>query len=126
MNEHDLARKIARRLNEGLTQLGPATGDRLQRVRRRALGHYRAGRPVFGLAWVHALKTGHGPWFASPSRLWLPAAVLILGLLTVTHWHATQPGADIEDIDAALLAGDLPIHAYLDKDFHTWLESSSQ
>jgi hypothetical protein len=52
-------------------------------------------------------------------------AVLIFGLLAVNQWRDTQNAAEIEEIDAAVLTGDLPLDAYLDKGFDAWLKRSS-
>ena len=62
----------------------------------------------------------------SPFRAWVPLAVLVLGLVFVTYWQTTQQMNDISEIDAHLLAQDLPIHAFIDTGFDTWLEGSSQ
>jgi hypothetical protein len=50
--------------------------------------------------------------------------VLILGLLSINHWRELQVAAEIEEIDAAVLTGDLPLDAYLDKGFDAWLKHS--
>lgn len=124
MSEQDRAKKIAQQLDQGLTQIGPNIITRLQGARRAALARHGAREPVFGLAWA-----GHGR--GNPShghanyQLWLPLIALVLGLSTVTYWQTTQQNGDNEEVDAALLAEDLPIHAYLDKDFDIWLESSA-
>jgi hypothetical protein len=55
----------------------------------------------------------------------LPMAVLILGLVAVNQWRDTQNAAEIEEIDTAVLTGDLPLDAYLDKGFDAWLKRSS-
>ena len=38
---------------------------------------------------------------------------------------AAGVAAEIEEIDAAVLTGDLPLDAYLDKGFDAWLKPSS-
>ena len=54
------------------------------------------------------------------------ARISILALLAALFWQNSRQNGDIAEIDAALLSGDLPIHAYLDQEFDTWLESSSR
>lgn len=125
MNEHELAKKIARHLNQGLAALGQDTAKKLQTARKKALASYKEHQPVFGLAWATALPFGRSRPGPSFYRLWLPLAVLIVGLVSITYWQGRQ-NAEIVETDAALLAEELPIHAYLDKDFEQWLESSSQ
>jgi hypothetical protein len=38
---------------------------------------------------------------------------------------ALNPEVDIGELDAQLLTGELPIDAFLDKDFDSWLKSAS-
>jgi len=52
--------------------------------------------------------------------------VLILGLIAINQWRDSQVAAEIEEIDAAVLTGDLPLDAYLDKGFDAWLRRFSQ
>ena len=40
------------------------------------------------------------------------------------YWQRTPSVEEIEEIDAAILTSDLPINAYLDKSFDTWLKRS--
>jgi hypothetical protein len=78
------------------------------------------------LAWAgNAIGRSGGPSALIP-RLLLPMAVLILGLIAINQWRDTQVAAEIEEIDAAVLTGDLPLDAYLDKGFDAWLKRSLQ
>ena len=60
------------------------------------------------------------------SGLWLPLVVLLLGLMFITYWQATDQMNDISEIDAHLLAEELPFDAFIDTGFDTWLEGSSE
>jgi len=51
--------------------------------------------------------------------------VLLLVLATGFYWQAQNSLSDLEDVDSALLADDLPVSAYLDKGFDAWLHGSS-
>jgi hypothetical protein len=51
--------------------------------------------------------------------------MLLLALAGVWYWQTATQQQD-EDVDAALLAGDLPVNAYVDHDFHSWLDQSAQ
>lgn len=126
MNERNLAKNIARQLNAGLGQIDKDIANRLQAARKQALEKYRAPQPVFGWAWAggshpHSRHNGH-----THLRWWLSAGVLILALLAALFWQNSRQNGDIAELDAALLSGDLPIHAYLDQEFDAWLESSSR
>ena len=51
--------------------------------------------------------------------------LLLLSLGGIVYWQTVQQNNDVEEIDTHLLTGDLPINAYLDKDFDAWLKRSS-
>ena len=55
----------------------------------------------------------------------LAGAALILALVGIQYyWQQPPTVEEIEEIDAALLTSDLPINAYLDKSFDTWIKRS--
>ena len=55
----------------------------------------------------------------------LATALLVAGLVAIYSWQQDQRAADVEELDAQLLADDLPIDAYLDRGFETWLKKVS-
>src|SRR5256886_9355316 len=125
MNEQQIAYRIRQLLNRG-RDLGQGIVARLKKSRERALAgrHVESRVPV--LAWAgNAIGRSGGPSALVP-RLLLPMAVLILGLIAINQWRDSQVAAEIEEIDAAVLTGDLPLDAYLDKGFDAWLRRSSQ
>ncbi len=125
MNEQQIAYRIKQLLNRGL-DLDARKLARLKESRERALAcqHVESRVPV--LAWAgNAIGRSGGPSTLIP-RLLLPMAVLILGLIAINQWRDIQVAAEIEEIDAAVLTGDLPLDAYLDKGFDAWLKRSSQ
>jgi len=125
MNQPDdeLARHIVRHLDAGVDQLDAETRERLRGARDRALGRYRAPRPVpvFGLAWAgQAMARLSAHRFYSVRNL-LVVTLVVLALAGVAVWSAFAPSNELADIDASLLTDELPISAYLDKGFDTWL-----
>ncbi len=124
MNEHDLAKKITQHLDYGTANLDSRIHYRLQTARQHAMEAYAQPRHGFNLAWEGRGHSGHRSY--SPFRAWVPLALLILGLMFVTYWQNTQEMNDVSEIDAHLLALDLPVHAFIDSGFDTWLEGSSQ
>lgn len=125
MNEQEeLARRIAKLLDESADNLASAQRDRLTTARRLALSAYREHASP---AWVPA-------WAGNFSRITerrvfgvhylLPIAALVLGLAGVAYINA-GPTSEIADIDAGLLTDELPINAYLDPGFDSWLKRSS-
>ncbi|OGA02456.1 MAG: hypothetical protein A3I00_07515 [Betaproteobacteria bacterium RIFCSPLOWO2_02_FULL_64_12] len=124
MNEQHLGFKIRHYLNQGLA-LEAGTLARLKAARERALDRRRMAAADPAQAWAGNVLTmigGPGPLF---SRVVVPTAILVLGLIGINYWYQSQVAAEIEEIDAAMLTGDLPIDAYLDKGFDAWLKRSS-
>jgi hypothetical protein len=124
MNEQQIAYRIKQLLNRGL-DLDAGKLARLKAAREAALLRQRAESRVPAWAWAdNVIGKSGGPYAVIP-RLLLPMAVLILGLIAINHWRDTQVAAEIEEIDAAVLTGDLPLDAYLDKGFDAWLKRVS-
>lgn len=122
--DHELAEKIVRHLNYGAGQLGEETRGRLLAARKAALSHYQdKPEPVRGLAWAgHAITKSGGRRF--DARHLIMAATLIAGLIGVIYWQTRSPANEIAEIDLGLLTDDLPINAYLDRSFDSWLKRS--
>lgn len=124
--DDELAGKIVQQLDDGVERLDPATRERLAVARKVALSRYRERpEPVFGLAWaVNAIshKAGQRPHGA---RYLAAVAALVLGLIGVVYWQTMTPN-DFSDIDVNLLTDDLPLNAYLDRGFDSWLKRASR
>lgn len=118
MNEDDLARRVVTHLDRGLSALPAGTASKLQSVRLAALSRSRPATP--GIAgtlqsWIFG---------GSPAlRLGLPAAVVVASLTGLLYWQTSSHHED--ELDAGLLAGELPIHAYTDPGFDAWLRHTS-
>jgi len=125
MNQPDdeLARRIVKHLDAGMDQIDPATRERLAIARERALGRYRERpAPVMGMAWAgNAIAWVSGHRFHSVRYL-VAVTVLVLGLAGLGLWNSFGPNNELVDIDAGLLTDELPINAYLDKGFDSWLK----
>jgi gamma-glutamyl phosphate reductase len=125
-HEDELANRIARLLDEGTDDLSADTRERLAHVRKLALSRQQ-GRKVQAL--VPALA---GPISRVTEqsvfgvRYVIPLAALILGLIGVVYVNRSNLASDIADIDAGLLTDELPINAYLDQGFDSWLKRSSR
>jgi len=125
--EHELAKKIVRHLDYGVDQLEPRARARLFAARQSALSHYRE-QPVAvaGLAWagqVAARITDHR--YASTRQL-AAISLLVVALAGIAYWQSNGVTNETTDIDAGLLTDELPINAYLDKGFDSWLKRSSR
>ncbi len=122
MNEREFGHQIKQQLDRTL-DLNPAALNRLQVARQQALARQRLSEPVFVLAWVDAVA-GRMSGNPASAGIVLAGAALILALVGIQYWQRAPTVEEIEEIDAALLTSDLPINAYLDKSFDTWLKRS--
>ncbi len=121
---HELAGKIVQHLNYGTEQVNAVTRERLLAARKIALSHYRdKPEPVWNLAWAGPMARFGGHRF--DARYLIAAAVLIAGLIGVIYWQNRSQANEIAEIDVGLLTDDLPINAYLDRSFDSWLKRSS-
>ena len=124
MNEPQFGNKIRQVLNQGL-QLDGKTLSRLRLAREKALRQQLVAKPAQGLAWVDNVVGDFGGYGGFSLRVLLPMVVLIGGLLAISNWQQNLRVAEVEEIDALLLSGDLPLDAYLDKGFEAWLKKRS-
>ena len=122
MNERKFGHQFKQQLDQAL-DLEPATLNRLKVAREQALSRQRMTEPAFALAWVDAV-VGRLSGNPASASIFLAGAALILALVGIQYWQQSPTVEEIEEIDAALLTSDLPINAYLDKSFDTWLKRS--
>lgn len=123
MNEREFANRIKQELNFGSGQIEPGVLDRLKEAREQATQRYAtrsAHQPAVAFAGPHAFATGIF------GRKWLPVATLLLVLIGGVLWQHQNMGTGDDDVDAALLASDLPLNAFVDQNFHLWLDHSPQ
>ena len=125
MNEHHLGYRVRQILNQGLV-LDEEKLARLKTARERAVARQRITAPRMVLAWADNLTGSVGGSASVFSRFLLPAAMLILGLVAINTWQQSQAVQELVEIDSGVLAGELPIDAYLDRGFDAWLKRSSQ
>ncbi|MDR2240635.1 MAG: DUF3619 family protein [Zoogloeaceae bacterium] len=116
--ERELAHKIRHYLNLGADEVDRGTADRLFAARRSALARQKTANAQRTLAGI-----GHIAAEAVLPRVKALIAIagLITGVVGVSLWNDAEKTAELEEIDIALLADDLPINAYLDKGFQTWI-----
>ena len=116
MNEQQL-RQL---LNQGIT-VRPEIGARLAQAREQALARQRP-EPAPALAWADNVVGSVGGWGGLALRVLLPLALLVGSGAVIYTWQQNQRAAELEEIDAQLLTDDLPIDAYLDRNFQNWLK----
>lgn len=123
------AMRLRSRLDTSAGSLSPDIRERLRVARERAMDHARpaaALQPQLALAGIGGSLRDHddeGPrWWRLASVL--PMLVLVLGLGLIQYSdHIDRVDATAE-VDAALLADDLPPEAYADPGFEAYLQSA--
>jgi hypothetical protein len=128
-DQHEFAKKLTAYLDNGAAQLKAGTVYRLSQARGKALA--ALGQPAWTsegrAAQVHAYA-GAGRGTASPGGglrkgawLWLGVVLMAAAGFGYQQWQVYQQTREIEELDVQILSSDLPIDAYLDRGFQTWL-----
>ncbi len=130
--QNRFALRVAARLNEHAHALAPDLSERLRFARERALQGARTARQAataqagvsFGTNGTAILGGGpsSGPtwWIKLGSAL--PLIALVAGLVLIQRWHVNAQISTAAEIDASLLADDLPPTAYGDAGFVEFLK----
>lgn len=118
MKQDEYARKLKPWLDRAADGVGELQATRLRAARLRALDACGQPRRLFGLVPVssgsaQALRAG----LMERAMLFLPLAVF----LAVLAYQSAVREPDLSDLDAQLLTQELPVDAYLDQDFRSWL-----
>lgn len=123
-----VAYRLAGRLSERAANLEDDVSERLRFAREKALERAQAARaaqarPVVGVGASGAALLGSaGGWWVRLGSV-LPLIALAAGLLLIQHLHGEAQIAAAAEIDAELLADDLPPAAYSDAGFVEFLKT---
>ena len=124
--EKDFARSIVQSLNLGLSQIDEDKLARIRKSRQRAMAAYREPVTILGLVTVTGQTLDMTNWIRKP-LFWLPILAIAV---TVAGYSLSGQDENFDEtggeLDAQLLTGELPINAFLDKDFGSWVQESSQ
>lgn len=115
--------RVAARLSEQADALPHDLSERLRFARERALERARAVRaaPAVVANGGGTLSVGGaGGWWWRLASL-APVVALVAGLVLIQHQDEAEQARVVADIDAALLADDLPPAAYADAGFAEFL-----
>ncbi len=127
-----LAARLVAGLGERAAALPHDIGERLRVGREQAILRARDARlkaPAVAPAFAGAGVAGGAIRLGGPSPWWqrmasaLPLLVLLAGLLLIDQWNTREQMLAAADIDAVLLADDLPPAAYTDPGFGEFLRS---
>lgn len=129
MNTKDLnfAYKVRNALNENIDNIPASTAERLASARKIALSRKKKDSPL--LAWLpQRVVAGDVGGFFDRSLSWLgrmglavPVVALVAGLISIYQFEQQQRISETAEIDAAVLADELPLSAYLDHGFNAYL-----
>lgn len=127
-HEHEIAEKIVRRLDLGSRNISSDAAARLAAAREQALAQFQFQQaPELGAAGPGRFISYMIERPAAGARYTISLAVLILGLAGIVYWQSSNgSGNEVADLDVRLLTDDLPIDAYLDKGFDSWLKRQSR
>ena len=122
------ARRVVARLNDNAEQLGGDVTERLRFARERAVARAALARTTAASAPVGItasgaalLGAGSGWWVKVASVL--PLLALVVGLMLIQRWQTTAQISVAAEVDAALLADDVPPTAYRDAGFIEFLKT---
>ena len=120
--------KIRQYLHQSTEQLDHDIAERLRVGRELALEQQKKEQDVL-IAVPAALYAGsntstmtQSPWWKQGLSWTLPAVVLFLALSGANQWQEAQRIDELAEIDAMILADDLPLNAHLDPGFIATLQ----
>ena len=126
-DEKDTAKAIVGLLDESASRLDKNITDRLARAREQAVGKLAQGARTAGghigragMASLFMDYFSHHRMVSSTALAFSAVLVAFVATQQLNNQEAEGQG------DAFLLASELPPEAFLDKEFHTWLEKTSQ
>ncbi|MFT3734419.1 MAG: DUF3619 family protein [Rhodocyclaceae bacterium] len=120
--EQAFALKLRNRLNAGAATLPADAAVRLFEARQAALDcHTRRTSGLSVVSFGRSVLSLGGDALRPMSA----ALLLVAALLGTDYITSSLQLDEVEEVDSALLADDLPINAYLDRGFDTWLSVST-
>ena len=135
MNTDDinLAYKLRHALNENLESLPASTTERLAAARKLALSRKKADAPAHlptlrqkGLRRLFDVDFHFSGSGLGRLGVALPLLALVVGLGGLYQYEQQQRIDELAELDAAVLADELPLTAYLDHGFNAYLESQQR
>jgi Protein of unknown function (DUF3619) len=123
------ALRVAAGLTERSLDLGADVNERLRFARAKALEHAHASRGADATPKLGVTRGGAAILGSSGSSWWVrigsvaPVLVLVAGLVLIQRWQDNAQISVAAEVDAALLADDLPPGAYSDAGFAEFLKT---
>jgi hypothetical protein len=136
--EQDFAARLKGHLDRSAEDLRPGLAYRLQAARAEALARLEGSTstvPMGGLAGAHGIAGGGASFGAPPrpqrsllgqARFWIGVMAIAAAAFGYHEWTVWTAAQEKGDLDAEILASDLPIDAYLDRGFQNWLSTAHE
>ena len=130
LDQEEFAKKLTAYLDRGAADLRAGTVYRLQQARARAMARL-SEQPVAAAEnrLAHALAGGTTAGGSGLRKgAWLGFGVMLIAATAFGfhQWQLYQQTRELAEIDAEILTSDLPIDAYVDRGFQTWLTSDNR
>ncbi|KAB2964142.1 DUF3619 family protein [Zoogloea sp.] len=122
MNERELQIRIRQHLNMSARDISLPVANRLAEARQKALSRQKVRARRLSLAGLGQSVADH---ILPDGRTAVAMLAVLLLALASGFLGELQHVADLEEVDSALLADDLPIDAYLDRGFDAWVQNES-
>jgi len=122
MNDHDFHYRVRQHLNSSAHALPPTVTARLRQSRQTALNRQKVAVRGLSFAGIGQALSEH---IMPRGRTAVSVLLVVVAVLGVGYLGELQRTADLEEVDSALLADDLPIDAYLDSGFDAWVQNDS-
>ncbi|MFM2056887.1 MAG: hypothetical protein RLY71_1272 [Pseudomonadota bacterium] len=122
--------RLAAKLDEGASELPHDIQERLRVARSAAVARARHQRQLVSAS--ASISSGSGtitlggpdePWWVRLGSILAPVLVLLAGLLFIQEWQHIEQVDAAAQIDAEILADNLPPQAYADPGFSEFLQS---
>lgn len=130
--ELNFAYKVRHALNETTENLPASTAERLASARKMALSRKKKESGLRVFASQRMLAGSASGFFGTPSSwlqrmgLVLPLVVVAVGLAGIYQYEQQRRINETAEIDAAVLADELPLSAYVDHGFNAFLAKRGQ
>lgn len=99
--------------------------QRARAARREVSPQVAASHAGAALTWPGTPNDGGSGWWVKLAAL-VPFVALVVGLMLIQDWHGSNQVSAAAEIDASLLADDLPPSAYSDPGFLEFLKSPQE
>jgi hypothetical protein len=126
------ALRVTAKLSERSQDLGADVTERLRFAREKALERARAVHVAESLQTTGVTRSGAAILGRAGPNLWLriasilPVFALVAGLVLIQRWQDDAQVSVAAEVDAALLADDLPPTAYSDAGFAEFLKTPGE